>query len=1235
MTDQIPGREIPYNYTSLTDREIIVRYADAETWSIFESLRDERITGRSAKMLLEIYGDLFLIDRNPYVFYDFIDHPSKLRALRSSHRKRLTTIQRHAGNKERVSRLLARTREALDRFYLRFDRFEQRKRSIRRALGSATALRNIRFSAFHLVTHATDATDWRIAYPECVVYPDRVEELPGLVRQARKAGLHIIARGGGTGLTGGAIPLHHDTVVINTEKLSRISDIQWISGKEVPRPVIEVESGAVTDTVAEHCAAAGYVFATDPTSAWASTIGGNIAENAGGKKCVMWGTCIDNIYDFRIINADAETLIVRRRDHPWRKIHDGDKVSFDVFRLHDTDTERFSHSIDLHSSDIRRKGLGKDITNKALKGLPGIQKEGGDGIISSARFVLYEPFSHARTLCLEFFGSDMKNAARAIVEIREQFSPGNGVVLTALEHFDDKYVQAIGYDNKGSRRENPKAVLIIDVESHDPEALDSACQDIVKRMEIYETEAFIAESSAERTAFWKDRKNLGAIARHTNAFKLNEDIVIPLESLPDFTDFIDRLNVEKELQNQLNLLTLLLKFTASLSAYPLEKFPRGKLDRYCENLLTLQDLHIRCLKSLDSPSVDLFPEADPTAGPLFKLLGRNPDIVAFQSQVQDEFISIFHNHETVLKSFRDLLSREQRRKIVIATHMHAGDGNSHVNIPVLSSDAQMMKDANDAVDRIMAETRRLGGVVSGEHGIGITKLKYLDDDILRDYAVYKAEADPEDLFNPGKLRRDFPFDHVYTPSFNLLEIEAFALAAMDLHGLSESIANCVRCGRCKGVCNTHFPKGNMLYNPRNKILALGLIIEAVLYDVLTSKQLSFRHFEKLTEIAGHCTLCHKCQLPCPVNIDFGEVTLRIRRLMTERKRAPRHLATALSYRFLSSKGYFTGKLWRWALFRFAFNAQRLAHALNRPFRHFSEKIIPHTAALLRGRFPKTGSPSLREILGLRDRNMLYTFVRPDSDLVHSVFYFPGCGSERMFPDISIAALAMLWESGVRVIIPPEYSCCGYPYKASGNIIRAEKIKADNTLRFHRIAYLADYMNIEAVLVSCGTCYEMLESYDLQNIFKESRLRDVSAYLHDTGLLSPIETTDPVLFHEPCHSSLREDNYQQIFVDLIGQEAQAPPNCCGDGGTMALATPHISNTLRDRKLDHIRSCSTASHQEVLTACPSCVMGLSKINESVSVSGKHLIVWLAEKHLGKHWKRDFIRKIKNSVEKTLLA
>jgi FAD/FMN-containing dehydrogenase len=231
---------------------------------------------------------------------------------------------------------------------------------------------------------------------------------------------------------------------------------------------IDCGAGAVTKRVMETAEAEGLVFAVDPTSADASCIGGNVAMNAGGKKAVLWGTALDNLVSWRMVTPDAEWLEVTRTDHNLGKIHDAAIATFDLaWYADDGKTLRRRETLALPGPSLRKAGLGKDVTDKFLGGLPGVQKEGCDGLITSARFVLHRMPPFARTVCLEFFGST-HDSTPAIVEIKRHLDgrPG-GAILAGLEHLDERYVKAVGYATKAKRHGRPKMVLLGDIVGDD------------------------------------------------------------------------------------------------------------------------------------------------------------------------------------------------------------------------------------------------------------------------------------------------------------------------------------------------------------------------------------------------------------------------------------------------------------------------------------------------------------------------------------------------------------------------------------------------------------------------------------------------------------------------------------------------------------------------------------------------------------------------------------------------
>ena len=104
---------------------------------------------------------------------------------------------------------------------------------------------------------------------------------------------------------------------------------------------------------------------------------------------------------------------------------------------------------------FRKEGLGKDVTDKFLSGLPGIQKEGCDGLITSGRFILHKMPEHKRTICLEFFGTDISQAVPAVVEVKDLLDANKQVLLTGLEHLDERYIKAVKYSTKNQPLKGP------------------------------------------------------------------------------------------------------------------------------------------------------------------------------------------------------------------------------------------------------------------------------------------------------------------------------------------------------------------------------------------------------------------------------------------------------------------------------------------------------------------------------------------------------------------------------------------------------------------------------------------------------------------------------------------------------------------------------------------------------------------------------------------------------------
>jgi FAD/FMN-containing dehydrogenase/Fe-S oxidoreductase len=1327
-------REIPYNYTSFSDREIVIRLLGPEGWSIVGELRAERRTGRSARMLYEVLGDIWVVRRNPYLQDDLLDNPKRRRLLVQALHHRLGEIEKRraldlsaradeaAGERSaRVSRLLELARAAVASFESECERTSVLRARVLRRLSRHTARDNIRFDGMSRVSHVTDATDWRVEYPFVVLTPDSESEIAALVAACIELGLTIIPRGGGTGYTGGAIPLTPMSAVINTEKLERLGDVERIRlpGVDQEVPTIFAEAGVVTRRVTDAADRAALVFAVDPTSLDASCVGGNIAMNAGGKKAVLWGTALDNLAWWRMVDPDGNWLEVTRVGHNLGKIHEAPTATFELKwyapkQLASDGTMRGdpvrSERLDIEGRRFRKAGLGKDVTDKFLVGLPGVQKEGCDGLITSARWVLHRMPKFIRTVCLEFFGQP-KDAVPSIVDIKDWLDTRpHGAILAGLEHLDERYLRAVGYTTKSRRGGLPKMVLIGDIVGDDDEAVARAASEVVRLANRRSGEGFVAVSADARKAFWADRARTAAIARHTNAFKINEDVVIPLARMGEYTDGIERINIELSTKNKLAVLDALDRLLADEAHLPRPAAGRDEAadeemtaERRRHALELVSSTRRRWRLLLDRIDEPLAPLRDALGGvglghlrgALDKRLAQEPDATLFRV-LQDRTIRVSWKAEVraplekifsglafapLLDAVDAIHRKVLRGRVFVALHMHAGDGNVHTNIPVNSDDYAMLKEAEAAVARIMALARSLDGVISGEHGIGITKLEFLTSDEVADFRAYKRRIDPEGRFNRGKLLDDpeLPGDlrNAYTPSFGLMGAESLILQQSDIGSIADSVRNCLRCGKCKPVCATHVPRANLLYSPRNKILATSLLVEAFLYEEQTRRGVSIRHWDEFSDVADHCTVCHKCLTPCPVDIDFGDVSMNMRNLLRKMGRKKFNPGNAAAMFFLNATDPDTIRATRAAMVGIGYRAQRLAADLLRRLAReqtrrppatvgkapLKEQVIHFVNKKMPGNLP---TRTARALLDIEDHRYVPIIRDPQSTSVdaEAVFYFPGCGSERLFSQVGLATQAMLWHVGVQTVLPPGYLCCGYPQRGSGQYDKAEKIITDNRVLFHRVANTLNYLDIRTVVVSCGTCYDQLQGYQFDRIFPGCRIVDIHEFLMEKGVRLDGVTGARYMYHDPCHSPIKE--YAPLKVvnalinDSLNGRVEKNDRCCGESGTLAVSRPDISTQVRFRKEEEMRRGADALRAlpvvaaagdagaaaagapggfagpvKVLTSCPSCLQGLSRYEEDAGVEADYVVVELARHILGEGWLQDYVRRANDGgIERVLV-
>ncbi len=1270
-------REIPYNYTSFSDREIVIRLLGARAWDLLNQLRQERRTGRSARMLYEVLGDIWVVQRNPYLQDDLLDNPGRRQMLVDALNHRLGEVQKRrtpdtdAPRDALVGELLDLAKQTLQDFDRAIAAMQILRRHTQKVLGRLTAKDNIKFDALSRVSHVTDATDWRVEYPFVVLTPDSEAEMALLVKGCIELGLTIIPRGGGTGYTGGAIPLTWKSVVINTEKLEAMGEVTLTSltGVDQPVPTIRTEAGVVTQRVADAAERAGFVFAVDPTSAEASCIGGNVAMNAGGKKAVLWGTALDNLASWRMVTPDAEWLDVVRMDHNMGKIHDAEVATFELrYFKADGKTPLRTETLVIPGKTFRKEGLGKDVTDKFLAGLPGVQKEGCDGLITSATWVLHRMPEHTRTVCMEFFGN-AKDAVPSIVEIKDFMfaeQKRSGVLLAGLEHLDERYMRAVGYTTKSKRGQFPKMLLLADIAGDNPDDVARVTSEVVRLANSRSGEGFVAISPEARKKFWADRKKTAAISRHTNAFKVNEDVVIPLPRMAEYTDGIEYINIDLSLRNKLKLCQELENFLTR-GQLPLGQqedandVPAAELleERVAQALTVIREtraLWLGWLNDLDG---------------LFIQLQDHSLRASWKTQIREPLRAIFSGaaFAPILTECTAIHKRVLKGRVWVALHMHAGDGNVHTNIPVNSDDYDMLQTAHEAVTRIMALARSLDGVISGEHGIGITKLEFLSDAELQPFADYKQRIDPEGRFNKGKLMRrvtgpDGPeiqadLTNAYTPSFGLMGHESLIMQQSDIGDIAASVKDCLRCGKCKPVCATHVPRANLLYSPRNKILATSLLVEAFLYEEQTRRGVSIKHWQEFEDVADHCTVCHKCLTPCPVKIDFGDVTMNMRNLLRKMGQKSFRPGNAAAMFMLNATNPETIKLARAAMVGVGMKAQRFVAGLLKGVARkqtsappatvgtapIKEQVIHFINKKMPGNLPKK---TARALLDIEDNDYVPIIRNPQATTseTEAVFYFPGCGSERLFSQVGLATQAMLWHAGVQTVLPPGYLCCGYPQKGSGQFDKAEKIITDNRVLFHRVANTLNYLDIKTVVVSCGTCYDQLQGYEFDKIFPGCRIVDIHEYLLEKGI--KLESQGAYLYHDPCHTPMKLQDPMKTVKALLGDQVLKSDRCCGESGTLGVTRPDISTQVRFRKEEEIRkgeadlrasgALGAKDNVKILTSCPSCLQGLSRYGDDLQnglLEADYIVVEMAKHILGENWMPEYVSAVNaGGIERVLV-
>ncbi len=1134
-------------------------------------------------LAIAIAEELFLVAYNP-----FIDADTVRDSVRASFDKESVSLAHYYATA--IS-------EGITMFWSAHEAEMEFREKLIDALGDVLPAECILTNPGALVESATDATDLRMELPLLVVEPDTTEQVAELVKLANDMKFALIPRGGGSGMTGGAVPARKRTLIVSLTRLTRVGPIDM---KEM---TVTCQAGAITQTVINDVDAAGALFSVDPASKQASTIGGNVSENAGGPMAFEYGTTLDNLLWWRMVTPTGEIITIERENHPRHKILPTETAIFVVKDV----SGGVRNVVHLRGDEIRLPGLGKDVTNKALGGLPGMQKEGVDGIITEACFIVHPKPKHKRIMVLEFFGRSMHPAAvvvRELVALRNRIrEEGDYAHLSAMEEFNAKYVQAIEYKRKSEKYEgSPISVIILQVDGDDPYLLDTCVGDIVSVVEQQDNvDIIVAADDKEGERFWEDRHKLSAIAKRTSGFKLNEDVVIPMERIPDFALFLEQINLECTAASYRHAL----QEVGRLPGYPMED----------------KDFNREFSQASKAASGDV----------------SAADVSDMEMAERAEAFLVFlkEKYPHLAKKITKIQEYMDASRIVVASHMHAGDGNCHENIPVNSNDAQMLEEAEEVAARVMAECQEMGGEVSGEHGIGITKIAFFSKDKMDALRAFKERVDPRDVMNPAKLvYRDLPV-RPFTFSFNRLirDIRESGLPDKDkLIHLLTSIQVCTRCGKCKQVCSMCYPERSMQYHPRNKNMVLGMLLEAVYYSQVNKGRIDERLLKWMRDLVEHCTACGRCMANCPVKIPSGEVALTLRALL-EHEGAGGHPIK--------------GRALEWLGRDIAHRAPKAAKmaSLGQKMQNKFLGFVPEVwkrrvqSPLFSGRGPKMGYTNLYESLKLH-RGAVFAPAEPTPGMP-LVLYFPGCGGALFYDRIGVSSIMLLLKAGFAVAVPPRHMCCGFPLLAAGMDTAFEDNMAQN--RQYLAAMLRNLtkqgFDCKYLVTACGSCRDGLERMNMQAQFPDLVMRDVAQLtlplLSSENLSAPLPEGSKLLYHGACHCEWADvhkikgqKQVARALGDFTGADVTLSPGCCGESGMGAMTSPQIYNLLRSRKQKRLGEALGDDYTgPVVVGCPSCKIGIARclINMHDKHPVLHVAEWLAGLVDGEDRRQSFRKKV----------
>ncbi len=347
------------------------------------------------------------------------------------------------------------------------------------ALERVVGKRWVRAAPAELDTYAMDGLPTRSSRPLAVVLPANRDEVVAVVKALSKLGVPFVARGAGTGLSGGAVA-NGDAVLITLTRMKRILSVDQVNRRAT------VEPGVVNARLSEAALPLGLQYAPDPSSQAACTIGGNVAENAGGPHCLKYGVTSNHILELEVVLPSGELITLGSPGgEPW--------------------------GVDLVGLFVGSEGMFGIATKITVR------------LVPLARAI--------RTMLADF--TSVRKASEAVGRII-----GSGLVPAALEMMDQSCIEVVeasiyaaGYPTDAA------AVLLVELDGQSDPAIEGEAG-LVKEMLLAggARSVRIASDPADRARLWQGRKKaFGALGRISPDLVV-QDAVVPRSALPDVLD---------------------------------------------------------------------------------------------------------------------------------------------------------------------------------------------------------------------------------------------------------------------------------------------------------------------------------------------------------------------------------------------------------------------------------------------------------------------------------------------------------------------------------------------------------------------------------------------------------------------------------------------------------------------------------------------------------------------------